>query len=254
MEINVAQIISNIFWPMYRMAGLFFCVPIFNNLYLPVRLKVALVFLFGVLCLFLSIRVPDASPISILSIPFVVQEVFLGLVIAFILQITFQIFIIAGELISHQSGLGFGSLIMPNTSLSSPVIGHFYFLLSAVIFLLLDGHLLVLKLIVNSFDTFPIAEDLSLKPWLIAILNYSASMISSGFTIAFPLILSLLTVNLSFAIVSRSQPQMNLISIGFPLMLLIGIYLIYLTIGTVSNEVTKSLSSLVVVFKEVGLK
>ena len=110
----------------------------------------------------------------------------------------------------------------PQNGVSVPVVGQFYTVLATIIFLILNGHLILVDTLVGSFKSMPIG-DYSLLPeklWLVVL--WSKWMFIAALVIALPAITALLLVNVAFGVMTRASPQLNIFAVGFPITILLG--------------------------------
>jgi flagellar biosynthetic protein FliR len=134
----------------------------------------------------------------------------------------FGALIMGGQLISQLMGLGFASMMDPQNGVSVPVVGQFYTILATLIFLALNGHLILIDTLVGSFKTMPIGEYnlFSEKIWQIVL--WSKWIFIAALVIALPALTSLLLVNIAFGVMTRASPQINIFAVGFPITILLG--------------------------------
>lgn len=158
------------------------------------------------------------------------QQIMIGAALGFISIVFLQIFVIAGQAIAMQSGLGFASMVDPSNGMSVPAVSQFYLVLSTLMFWSIDGHLAMLQMVVKSFYVLPITDV-----WF-ATGNFYDLALLGGWMFAAALILALaplvamLVINLSFGIMTRAAPQLNIFSIGFPFTMLSGLIVMWLTL------------------------
>jgi flagellar biosynthetic protein FliR len=224
--------VSSIMWPLMRVGAMLAVAPVFGARTVPVRIRV----LFGfVLAWLLSILLPSPPVVDLLSLEMVIislHEIMIGLVMGFILQMVFGILAMAGENIAFGMGLGFASMVDPQNGIQIPVLGQYYLVLATLIFLALDGHLVVMDVLFHSFVTLPIGGGGIAQDGLWGLVSWGAQMFEGALLISLPVVASLLLVNISFGIITRSAPQLNIFAVGFPLILLIGFALIFLSLPT----------------------
>jgi flagellar biosynthetic protein FliR len=110
----------------------------------------------------------------------------------------------------------------PQNGVSVPVVGQFYTVLATMLFLILNGHLILVDTLVQSFKTMPIGA-FSLQPeklWQIVL--WSKWIFIAALAIALPSITALLLVNVAFGVMTRASPQLNIFAVGFPITILLG--------------------------------
>ncbi len=187
------------------------------------------------LCLAIVPHVPALPPVALLSaggLVITVQQLVIGAAIGLVLRLVFVVVELAGQIVAQQMGLGFASLVDPQTGLQVPVLSQFYIILTTLMFFSLDGHLILISTLVDSFTILPIGVAGIGSAGLELVLEWSSTLFSGALSIALPIIVSLLVVNLAFGVMARSAPQLNVFAVGFPVMILFGIFIIFLSLDT----------------------
>ena len=232
LELTNAQIggwIARFVLPLFRVAALLMTMPVIGTQLVPVRVRLYLAL--GV-CVVLVPNLPPMPQVDALSMKAMLligEQILVGALLGFSLQLLFHAFVIAGQIISMQMGLGFASMVDPANGVSVPVLGQFFTMLVTLLFLAMNGHLVVFEVIAESFVTLPVGEGLSGNHfWIIA--GKLGWVMGAALLLALPAITALLVVNLAFGAMTRAAPQLNIFSIGFPLTLVLG--LVILWIGT----------------------
>ncbi|MOA07627.1 Flagellar biosynthetic protein FliR [compost metagenome] len=151
------------------------------------------------------------------------------------MQLFFQAFVIAGQIISIQMGMGFASMVDPTNGVSVAVIGQFLTMLVTLLFLGMNGHLVVFEVLAESFTTLPVGSAvLTTHFWEIA--NKLGWVLGAAMLLVLPAITALLVVNIAFGIMTRAAPQLNIFSIGFPLTLVLGLVIFWISLGDILNQ------------------
>jgi len=224
------------FWPMARMSGLLVTLPILDSTFIPSRIRIILAFFLSVIVVSTIPKV-DIHDFDLGTLVIVGKEVLLGMMIGFVFQLLFQSFVIGGQIIAMQSGLGFATLVDPMSNANVPLVSQLYTLLVSLVFLAMDGHLAVLQFIVSSFQIIPLHHVTFTALQFQTLLNFSTWIFSGAVSIAIPAIVALLVVNLGFGIMARAAPQLNIFSIGFSITLTLGVIVLYLTLNQVLSHV-----------------
>ncbi len=159
------------------------------------------------------------------------NQIIIGLTSGFIFTMIFNIFIYLGELMAMQTGLGFASLVDPKISQIN-LLGQFYWLTTGTLFLLLNGHLQAIKLVIYSFQVLPITATALTILKIKTLISFSSILFSGTILIALPLIISLLAVNIVFAVMTRAVPQLNIFSVSFTIILMLGLMIAYVSFQT----------------------
>ena len=215
-------------YPLMRISAMFVSMPVFNVHALPAQIRVILALVISFLIIPVLPSLPQIEMMSYEGIMIGVQQVAIGLTTGFILQMIFAALIFAGQGIAYGMGLGFASMVDPLNGQQVPVVAQIYMISITLLFLSLNGHLLLIKLLVDSFTTLPIGQIFDTNDiW--AILVWSSRIFSDGLLLAMPIIISLLLVNIVFGVASKSAPQLQIFAVGFPITLMLGILLMWVT-------------------------
>ena len=198
-----------------RISAFLISSPIFGAGYvlLPVRILFAMV-------LTLSIFQDQSALIDVqtitssIGIILIAKEIAIGLSAGLVLTIWFSAASLAGEKIASTSGLAFAAQVDPNTGSSTPVISQILMLFLLVIFLAIDGHLIVIRTMLDSYEYIKIDSMPTLDILLKTGIGAAGSMFLAATIIMLPVSVLLLMV------MTRSAPTLNLFSFGFPITLL----------------------------------
>jgi len=210
-----------------RIAGLLMVAPVFGARMVSPRIRLALAIGVTVVLVPSLPTVPSATVLSLAGFLISLQEVVIGLSMGFVVQMIFDALVIGGQTVAMSMGLGFAMLIDPQRGVSVPVLSQFLIVLGLLIFLALDGHLMMLRVLAASFDWAPVGSGLS-REGLWALLNWGSGMFAGALTIALPAVVALLVVNIAFGVMSRAAPTLNLFAVGFPLSMLLGFLVLWL--------------------------
>jgi flagellar biosynthetic protein FliR len=237
---TMIRIFSQVVWPLGRIGGLVLAVPFFSSNLVPPRIKIVFVFALSWVCS------PAVSPqLSFLDfngvyIVYMMQELLLGMLMGFVLQMVFQIFVLGGQIISMQAGLGFAVMIDPASRASVPLVSQLFLMMTTLIFLALNGHLAILDALISSFKQMPIGKTSIDSSMLWQVIIFSGWMFKQAVLISIPAILSLLIVSLAFGIMARAAPQLNIFSLGFPITLIMGMVIIKISLPSVAAHIEQS--------------
>jgi len=227
------SLLGQYIWTFCRVGAFFMVMPIISTPLVSVRLRLMLALAVTLLVgNGLTSSIPNVEPFSLMSVGIIAQQFLIGIVMAFVLQILFQIFVVGGQLVAMQSGLGFGTLMDPVNGINVTSISQLYLMSVNLLFFSMNGHLTVISMLADSFITLPIGQLLP-QASLMSVVNLGSWMFMSGLLVAWPAVISLLVVNFTFGVISRVAPQMNIISIGFPFTMVLGLIIIWLTLPNV---------------------
>ncbi|MFC7461503.1 flagellar biosynthetic protein FliR [Hydrogenophaga defluvii] len=238
-EAQIMAWVSPIFWPFLRVLAVFTSAPIFSSRSVPTRTKVGLAL---VIALCLQPGLPDQAVISLNgpgAFGAVVQQLAIGVAIGLAVRIVFAAVEMAGEIVGLQMGLNFAGFFDPTTNSQSSSAGRFFGNLSMMLFVVLNGHLMLIQAVNASFSTFPVGGDPLASLQTLRLHELGAIIFTYGLWIALPMIGMLLFINVALGIISRIAPQMNVFAIGFPLTLSAGLVSIAVTVPMLEEPVAR---------------
>jgi flagellar biosynthesis protein FliR len=230
-EQQLMQFIGQYIWPMLRIGGLFLAMPVIGSQTIPARVRVLLALFTTLLVAPLLPPPPDVLLISVEAMAMIVRELLIGIAIGFVFQILLHVFVLAGQFIAMKMGLGFAAMNDPATGVNVTVLSQFYLLLSTLLFLSVNGHLMVIDLLIQSFGTFPIGGSGLGFEGFVHIVHLGSWMFRAALAIALPVFTAVLVVNMAFGAMNRSAPQMNVFTVGFPLTLIFGIFVMWVSLS-----------------------
>lgn len=229
-EAQLAAWISPLFWPFLRTLALFTAAPVFSSRAIPIRAKVALAFF---VALAMQASLPDMPVVGfndpqVLAV--VMQQVGVGLAIGFAVRVVFTAVELAGEVVGFQMGLNFAAFFDPAIGAQSSAVARFFGQMTSLLFLVMNGHLMVLIAVNKSFRAFPIDQNFLQSLAQMKLQRLGADLFASALWIALPMVGMLMFANLALGIVSRVAPQMNIFAVGFPITLVVGLIGIAVTL------------------------
>ena len=147
-EAQLVEWLSPILWPFLRILAVFTAAPVFSSRAFPLRAKIALAFFIAYGA---QASLPNQPVIGVndaQALGAVAQQVGIGLAIGFTVRLVFGAFELAGQVVGFQMGLGFAAFFDPSTSAQSSAMGRFYANMAALLFVVLNGHLMVVMAVV----------------------------------------------------------------------------------------------------------
>ena len=244
LEITIApfvELISNYLWPFVRISAFLMIMPIVGGAFVPkpVRLLLALV-----LTILIAPVLTEPTTVEFLSIAGLIllaQEIIVGVAMGFAVQLVFDAIALGGQVISMSMGLGFAVFLDRARGVNVPVLGQLFMMFGVLVFLSLDGHLAMIQLVADSFQLLPIANGGLSSEALASLLTWSSQVFVVAMKIALPAVTGLLVVNLAFGVTSRAAPTLNLFAVGFPVAMLLGFVVIFLSMGSLVENVSQYL-------------
>ena len=222
-EAHLVAWLSPIIWPFLRVLAVFTSAPIFSSKAFPVRARIALAFFIA----FAAQASLQNQPIISISGPealgAVIQQVGIGLAIGFTVRLVFAAVELAGEVVGFQMGLNFASFFDPSLNSQSSAVASFFGQMASFLFIVMNGHLVLLMAVIKSFEKFPVDQNFLDALKTMKLYDLGADLFASGLWIALPMVGMLMFANLALGIISRVAPQMNIYAIGFPITLTVGL-------------------------------
>jgi flagellar biosynthetic protein FliR len=229
--------------PFLRLSAMMAVAPVFSASGFNVRTRA----LFAVLIAALVAPSLPAPPVdSLLSgagVLMGIREIGVGLVLGFIVQMAFGAAVFAGQAISMTMGLGFAMAVDPQNGVQVPVISQLYVILATLLFLALDGHLLLIAAVVESYQLIPIGVAGLPVASLSAVVALGTMVFAGGILLALPALTALLLINVAFGIVTRTAPQLNIFAVGFPVTILAGLFIMFLVMPGFIEALTQLIGS-----------
>ncbi|RQO33271.1 flagellar biosynthetic protein FliR [Herminiimonas sp. KBW02] len=229
--------IAAFLWPLTRIIGMISVAPLFGNVSVPARVKIALGIM---LALIISPTVPALPALDPMSLPgflILVQQLIIGLSIGFAMRITFAGVEMAGEIIGMTMGLGFASFFDPQTRARSSAISQFLALLTLMIYLATNLHLVVLSTLAQTFEMLPISSSFVSAGGMLEVVKWGGRIFSAGVQLSLPIVAALLITNIALGILTRAAPQLNIFGIGFPITIGVGFIMIGIVLPYLMNPI-----------------
>jgi flagellar biosynthetic protein FliR len=219
--------IASFLWPFIRILAMLATAPVFDNRTVQRRTRVGLAALIAILMMPLLPAPPVLS--SAQAIPVLIQQILIGVAMGFSMRLVFAAFEMAGDLLGLQMGLAFAQFIDPARGTQTPLIGSFLGVLAMLTFLVIDGHLMVIAAVVQSFELIPISANLSVvNSQSIALAG--SIMFMLALQISLPVMAAVLISNIVLGILARAAPQLNVMSIGFSITIGVGLWILWVSL------------------------
>lgn len=250
-SISEAQLVawlSPVLWPFVRVLALFSVAPVFSQRAIPLRLKVGLALLIAICAQPVLGVQPVISINSAQALGTVVQQVVIGLSVGFAVRLVMAAVEVAGEVIGLQMGLNFASFFDPTSNAQLSAVARFMVQIATLLFIVINGHLLVLMAVLKSFEAFPVDGNFLQAIAQMRLHEMGSAVFASAFWIALPMIAMLLFVNLVLGIISRVAPQMNIYAVGFPVTLTVGLLGLVATLPLLEQPMVALLQKGIAIF------
>lgn len=230
-------------WPFLRIGSCLMVAPVFGTQSVPARARLVIAASITVLLAPLIKSPTSIDMFSGTSLVITVQQMIIGIALGFAVQIIFDAVGVGGQLLANSMGLSFALNVDPLHGTSTPVLGQFYMIIATLTFLALNGHLILIESLLQSFTLLPIGTTGLGSDGLWMLVNFGSTLFSGALMIALPGIAAMLIVNFGFGIMSRAAPTLNLFAVGFPATLALGLIIVLLGLPAMQSGFIRMLSS-----------
>lgn len=238
---ELTALIGAYLWPLFRVSAMVAAAPVFGTRSVPTKVKIMTALAITSI-LVPILPAPEVNVFSPLSVIVIAQQILIGLIIGFTVQLVFSAVITGGQIVAMQMGLGFSLMVDPQNGAQSPVLSQFYVVMVMLIYLAINGHLVLIEVLAESFKTMPISAQGLVANDFMQVVRWGANIFAGGMAISLPAIASLLVVNIAFGVMTRSAPQLNIFAIGFPITMMLGFTLVMVTLPNIAPQSTSLFS------------
>lgn len=222
----------------FRVGGMVMVAPVFGSRSLPTQTRVLLALGLTLALFPILPPVPLVDPLSLAGGIIIFQQILIGAASGMILQLAFDAVVIGIQTVAMSMGLGFAVMVDSASGVQVPTLSQFHLIIATLLFLAMNGHLLLLQLLVDSFTVLPVgAEGLDRDAfWIVA--DWGATVFAGAAKIALPAVTAVLIAQVSIGVVSRAAPSLNLFAIGLPTTILVGTILLMITLPAFVHSFT----------------
>ena len=229
-SIELIGLVEEWMWPFFRIAGLLMTAPIVGTRSVPTRIRLIIAIALTMVIVPVIPSPQYVDPLSLQGILISIEQVLIGIAMGLSVRVIFVVLEIAGQAIGQLMGLMLASMVDPQNGNQVPIIGQLYLLLATLLFLAVDGHLIMIKHLAESFYFLPIGQGGISLDAIWVFLNWVGVVLATAVLIALPTLVAMLIVNIGFGVMTRSAPQLNIFAVGFPVMIIMGIIVIMFTL------------------------
>ncbi|HEX5166706.1 MAG TPA: flagellar biosynthetic protein FliR [Thermomicrobiales bacterium] len=201
---------------------------------IPAMAKIALTVMAAV-ALMPTVQLPETVGSNLVLI--ILREAAVGLSLAFVLQVLIAGAEFAGHLSSYQIGFSYGATIDPISGVRSTMLVSLYGMLATLVFLGVNGHHALLRALAASYDGVPIGVVQVNGSLVSAVRDMLAMVFTVGLRLAAPVLIVLLIVEMAVGLISRAAPSLSFMVIGYPIRIVVGLFLVAALIATVPGVI-----------------
>ena len=226
---------------LFRVAGLMLVAPMFSSLVIPARIKAAFILTIAAMVFPMVASTVPADLTLGGAVIGVVGEMLIGLIIGLAATIFVAGVQLTGTLIGQQAGIALATVVDPTQGNSTPVVSQIYMITTMLIFLALGGHRMLIEALLDTFSVVPLL-GFRTGP---SILTLLADLLSAAFIMAIrlfaPVLIALMLATITMAFLSRTIPQLNILSVGFAVRAMVAIGVAALALGASGDVLVESL-------------
>ncbi|TKB47777.1 flagellar biosynthetic protein FliR [Ferrimonas sediminicola] len=237
---ELGSLLGHVWWPFCRLMGAFTVLPMFSSAHLPMRAKILLALVLSVVMAPMVPAPPQVDATSLTAALLAAEQILTGIILAFPLLLLLHALTVLGSVVSMQMGLSMAVMNDPVNGMSQAIISQLLMLYGILMFLVLEGHLVALGILVDSFTLWPVGSGVLNLP-LEHLVQRLGWMFAAALTLAIPAVTAMLLVNLTFGVLSRAAPSFNIFALGFPMSMMMGLVcllLVFTGLPSLYSELT----------------
>lgn len=218
-----------------RVSGIFIFSPFFSSQNVPNVMKIGLSFS-------LTLLITLSRPISLdlenqILLIIILKELMVGIIIGFISYVYMSAFYVLGQIVDMKIGFGMANVVDPQNKVQVPLMGNFYYILSFLFMLLINGHHKVINALVDSYNYMPIGKLIYNERVIEIIVSGLVKSFEIGFKLSLPVVAIIFLTDIVLGIMAKAIPQMNVFVVGMPLKVFVGLAIIMVTLPIFYNSI-----------------
>jgi flagellar biosynthetic protein FliR len=221
--------------PLFRVAGLLMTMPLFGGNMVSTRIRLYLSLAITVVIVPGLPPMPEVHALDLSALLLVGEQIIVGALMGLSIHMLFQAFVIAGQIVAIQMGMAFASMVDPTNGVNVAVVSQFFNMLVTLLFLTMNGHLVVFEVLTDSFTTLPIGHALFTGQFW-DLVTRMGWVLGASLLLVLPAITALLVVNIALGIMTRAAPQLNIFSVGMPMTLVLGMVILWINMADILNQ------------------
>jgi flagellar biosynthesis protein FliR len=226
-------------YPLARILAFIAIAPLWSTAGIPRRTRLILGLAIAIALAPALPEMPATAPGTWPGLALLGQQLLIGVAMGFAARVVFSVTDLAGEFIALQMGLGFATFYDPLNSSQTPVVAELLGLLTLLLFMALNGHLIYIGTLAQSFSIIPVGDTLPGAASWLNIAELGGKIFSLGLMLALPVVVALMITNIALAVLTRAAPQLNIFALGFPLTLLGGFVSLWLIMNYLAEPLQR---------------
>lgn len=235
-----------------RITAYFFAVGIFFPTGTPARLKgcLALIIAWGVALGADSSAINSIDNNYFIAF-FAISEIMTGLILGFITNLIFEIVKMAGAWMDIHAGFSMISILDPTTKTTSTLLGNLSYFISMAFFFIIDGHHVLINLLVESTKIIPVGKTIVYQETLMSVMETIFNYFALGIKISIPLVLIIVITDICLGLISRTVPTIPIMVFGMPIKNILGLTTYVILLPLMLKVVSSAIYNLPNIFRAI---
>jgi flagellar biosynthesis protein FliR len=252
----ISEFLNNIilypfFMTFVRMSGIFSAAPFFNDKAVSSKHRLALALILSIALAPVISKYIPAIPNSVsLLLLIIMGEFFIGLLLGYGAKLFLLAVNIAGDFMASMMGLQAANMLDPRSGVNTTTLSSLLSLIALTTFIALDFHLYILKAFVDSYDIIGFNKAMDFGEVSLAIITTISKMTILGVKMAAPVVVANFIINCALGILNRLVPQIQVFFISMPLTMLIGLFVLVLSIASMLILFTEEIEDNLIIFSQ----
>ena len=171
------------------------------------------------------------------------KELAIGIIMGYVTYIIMSGIYLAGQIIDNQVGFGYANVLDPITNIQVPLTSNFYYTYIILIFLLINGHHMIIRALFYSYEVIPLGQLTFSSNVISELGSIMGEMFGIALKISAPIIAAVFIADVVLGVLSKTVPEMNVFMLGMPIKVMLGFAIITITIAN-AETVAEGLTSL----------
>jgi len=219
------------FLVLVRMTGLFILAPLFGHASVPARAKAGLAFACALVVYPMMAQTPFEMPTDVYELTSdVARELFVGATLGFVSLLVLAAAQYGGEMIDTQIGFSLANIVDPSFGQQVSLLGQFHYLVAMMVYMAVDGHHYLIGALMRSYSVIPVGgAGMSSELFSLVLARFS-DLFMIAIRMSLPPVACLLITEIALGVLAKSVPQMNVLMVGFPAKIVVGLAVVGLAI------------------------
>ena len=214
----------------FRISGLVVTAPLYGSSAIPIRVRAAFTMVIAAM-IFPAIKHQAPADLTLVTVVTAgVAEFMIGAIIGTSLTVLLMAAQVAGTLVGQQAGLAFSQVVDPLTDLRTSVLAQVYAVIATLLFLMIGGHRAAMAALLDTYRAVPLLSFQPGESVVLLMIEVLTGAFIAGIRVAGPVIIALFLTETAVGFLSRTMPQLNIMSVGFTIRLFVALAVAALSI------------------------